>query len=75
MKHFGGWRLCYGSTTTEIDFVEYDWKPISECPLDIRIEAVQHIDKLHEKVAEKAGECVSVVDKASTELRKKLGEM
>ena len=73
-KHYGGWRLCYCSIVQDRDD-DFDWKPISECPLDIRIEAVCEVDKLHKKVVEKAKECVPTIDQAIADLRSKLAEM
>lgn len=67
----GGWRICYGSTH-DGNYPDYGWKPITECSMDIRLEAVPHISALRKRVLKAAEECVPKLDKAITDLRNTL---
>jgi hypothetical protein len=68
----GGWRICYGTQHDAFPEYDYDWKPITECRVDIRLEAVPHIGELRELVLKKAEECVPALDKAIADLRNTL---
>jgi len=69
-KSKGGWRIC-------IDIIHddgnpephFDWTPIAECVVDLRLEAVAHIGALRELVLKAAEECVPTFDKAIADLR------
>jgi hypothetical protein len=65
----GSWRICWSVTRDTDPSEEIDWKPITECGLDIRMEAVPHIGKLREAVLEEAEKCLPTLDKAIEELR------
>jgi hypothetical protein len=67
----GGWRICYGTADVPSQF-EIEWKPITECRVDIRLEAVPHIGKLRELVLKAGEECVPALDKAISDLRNAL---
>ena len=51
---------------------DWDWKSITECRVDIRLEAVPHFGKLRELVLEASEECVPTLDKAIADLRNTL---
>jgi hypothetical protein len=68
----GGWRICYDAAHDAFPEYDWDWKPITECRVDIRLEAVPHIGKLRELVLKAAEECVPTLDKAIADLRSTL---
>jgi hypothetical protein len=72
VKSKGGWRICYGSLHDAFPEQDFDWKPITECTYDHRIQALPHIEKLREKVLKQAEECVVTLDKAIAHVRKTL---
>jgi hypothetical protein len=65
----GGWRICHDTTHDGYPEYDFDWKPITECRVDIRQEAVPHIGKLRELVLKAAEDCVPTLDKAIADLR------
>jgi hypothetical protein len=65
----GGWRICHGNSHDGFPDYEIDWKPITECSVDLRLEAVPHIGELRERVLKAAEECVPKLDKAIADLR------
>jgi hypothetical protein len=68
----GGWRICFGTAHDAFPQCDFDWKPITECRVDIRLEAVPHIGKLRELVLKAGEECVPTLDKAIADLRNTL---
>jgi hypothetical protein len=68
----GGWRICYCTEHDGFPQYDNDWKPITECSVDIRLEAVPRIGELRELVLKKAEECVPTLDKAIEDLRNTL---
>jgi hypothetical protein len=67
-----GWRICYGTSYSRDPAGEIDWKPVAECRLETRLEAIQHLDKLREKVIQAADETVPQLDEALAKLRNTL---
>jgi hypothetical protein len=65
----GGWRICVDTSHDSFPQYDFDWKPITECSVDIRLEAVPHLDKLRELVLKAAEDCVPTLDKAIDDLR------
>ncbi|MFO0821529.1 MAG: hypothetical protein U0792_00030 [Gemmataceae bacterium] len=65
----GGWRICFDTSHDNFPQYDFDWKPITECSVDIRLEAVPHIGTLRDKVLKAAEECVPTLDKAIADLR------
>jgi hypothetical protein len=65
----GGWRICFGYQHETFPEDGFDWKPITECRVDIRLEAVPHIGKLRELVLKAAEDCVPTLDKAIADFR------
>lgn len=72
VKSKGGWRICHGTQHDGYPEYDYDWKPITECSVDIRLEAAPHINKLRERVLEKAEECVTTLDRTISDFRNTL---
>jgi hypothetical protein len=68
----GGWRICFGADHDAFPLVDIDWKPITECRVDIRMEAVPHLGKLRELVLKAAEDCLPTLDKAISDLRSTL---
>lgn len=65
----GGWRICHCETNDAFDALGFDWKPISESTLDVRVAAIPQIDRLREAVLKKAEEVVPKLDEAIAKLR------
>lgn len=72
VKSSGGWRICNGSRHDEYPEHGFDWKPITECTLDLRVKLIPHLGKLREKVFEAAEQCVPRLDQALEDFRKTL---
>lgn len=72
VKAAGGWRICQGSQYDEHPEFDYDWKPVTECTLDLRVKLIPYLAKLREKVLEAAEACVPRLDDALEEFRKTL---
>ncbi len=65
----GGWRICMDTSHDNFAHLDFDWTPISECSVDVRLEAVKHLATLREKVLKAAEDCVPTLDKAIDDLR------
>ena len=74
VKSAGGWRICHGQTHDDFPEYGYGWKPITECPLDVRVKAVPHIGMLRERVLQVAEECLPRIDKAIANLRNAIAD-
>jgi hypothetical protein len=71
-KAKGGWRICIGHSHDSFPEMGIDWKPITECTVDFRLEAVPHINKLRQAVLKAAEDCLPNLDNAIAELRSTL---
>jgi hypothetical protein len=65
----GGWRICVAFSDDHSPMADLEWRPITECSVDIRLEAVPHLAKLRELVLKAAEDCVPTFDKAIADLR------
>ena len=70
-----GWRIVHEVRTaySEIDEKhddECEWKPITECPLDLRLAMIGEFQNLRKKVVEAAEQAVSTLDEAISSFRK-----
>ena len=72
VRSTGGWRICSGGTHDAFHECDYNWTPITECPVDIRLEAVPHLGELHDRVLKAAEDCVPTLDRAIADLRNTL---
>lgn len=72
-----GWRIVHEARTaySEIDEKhddECEWKPITECPLDLRLAMIAEFGNLRKKVVEAAEKAVPTLDEAISSFRKTL---
>jgi hypothetical protein len=70
----GGWRICADTSHDAFPLADFDWKPITECSVDTRLEAVAHLPKLREMVLKAAEDCVPTFDKAIADLRSTMAD-
>lgn len=68
----GSWRICHCLNHDGHPESDFEWKPVTDCRLDVRLEAIPYIDKLHEVVVEAAEQCVPKLDEALATFREKL---
>src|SRR6266516_1919673 len=69
VKSKGGWRICVGVDRDAQPEEGYGWKPITECAVDLKIEAIKHLDDLREAVLDEAKECIPTLNNALAKLR------
>lgn len=62
----GEWRVCLGR---QAETGGWDWKPILECPIEIRVEAVAHIRILEKELIRLRQEFLPRVREAVNSLR------
>jgi hypothetical protein len=75
VKYRGEWRLCSGSCVLD-DFHPQlpgteqptNWRPISDCTVEERVEAAPHLGKLREAIVVSAEHYVAKVDEAIAQL-------
>ncbi len=72
VRYGKGWRICHGEYFEGAHPDEPDWKPVIECPVDIRIKMMGHFETLRKKVIETAENAVPKLDKAIASFRKVL---
>lgn len=59
----GKWHVCYGTRDLS-DYEISDWTPIAECSTELRIELLNHVDKLFEKLVEANEKFVPEIEQA-----------
>jgi hypothetical protein len=68
-RYHGKWRICYGSIVEcQSGQVPDNWKPITECDLETRIDATKGIDKLKFEVANTRAFFIPALDEAIEQL-------
>jgi hypothetical protein len=70
----GNWRLCH-DFLHDSDPFESNWKPITDCSAEIRVEAAQHVTKLKEEIIRTAEEFLPKIDNAIASLDKMLSDI
>jgi len=62
----GGWRLCHAAHYFHYQGFEEDiaWKPLVDCSIEERIEAVSHIGALREEIVKSKESLVPELEKA-----------
>jgi hypothetical protein len=68
-KSKGGWRICHSKSHDGYPEYDFEWTPITDCAVDLRLEAAPHLGRLREEVLKAAEECVPRLDSAIAELR------
>ena len=74
-RHGKAWRIVHEIRTaySEVDDKhpdECEWKPITECPLDLRLAMIAEFKNLRQKVVEAAEQAVPTLDEAISSFRK-----
>ena len=74
MRYGKAWRIVHETRTaySEVDDKhpdECDWKPITECPLDLRLAMISEFENLRQKVIEAAEQAVPTLDEAISSFR------
>lgn len=65
LQKFGGsWKVCYGEVYYQHDEV-ISWKPVGESPADIRIELLEHVNRLFEALVKSNEEYVAEIRAAT----------
>ena len=69
------WRICHGycSTHEPPDRAlpsERNWKPITECPFDLRLKMIDVFDNLRAQVIQEAEKAIPGLDQALTRFRR-----
>jgi hypothetical protein len=72
IKYRGEWRVCRGTYYDPQECEPDSWKPIVECSVADRVEAVEHIDALRDVILESAEKSIPAVTTAVSELAKAL---
>ena len=75
-KYQGKVRLCH-ATDCDRNFEGdvYDLKPIVECPIAVRVAAVAHVRRLHERIVKSKEDFIPKVDAAVKELQSVWNEL
>jgi hypothetical protein len=71
VRYGKGWRICHGECDDNYRD-EPAWKPIIECPLDVRLKMISYFQNLRKKVIEAAEDAIPKLDKAISSFRKVL---
>ena len=48
----GSWHVCFGTWTDGCPEDEIVWLPVGECSSELRIDLLDHVEKLHEELVE-----------------------
>lgn len=72
VRYGRGWRICFCANADNHPEYDFQWKPIVDCRVDIRLEAFPHIDKLRDEVEKAAKDWVPKLKEALTSFRDKL---
>ena len=64
IKYRGEWQICHGVYMDEQESEPGSWKPIVDCSVSERVEAVEHVDKLREEILISAEGSIPEVEKA-----------
>ncbi|MGV3608928.1 MAG: hypothetical protein ACO1RA_21165 [Planctomycetaceae bacterium] len=72
IKYRGDWRICRGMYYEPQEGEPESWKPIVECSVSERVEAVKHVDGLRDAILDSAERSVPTVTMAIAELAKAL---
>jgi len=70
----GDWRVCYG-IFYDSDHEEPDWKPITDCSAEIRVEAAKHVSKLKEEIIRTAEGFLPEIENAIASLDEALSDI
>ncbi len=72
IKMKGGWRLCYANEHEHYNWPDesIDWKPLVECSIEQRIDAVPHIKTLREAIVKSKESLVPELEKAIVAIAK-----
>ncbi len=71
----GSWKICHGSFRGhQCEEVEEfsGWTPITDCSVETRVEAANHLAKLQKAIVKSAEDFILEVDEAIDELKKAL---
>ncbi len=71
-RHAGKWRICYASTWNKSGEDNLPWKPIVECDVGTRMDAVAGIDCLKREVANTRTFFIPKLDKTIDKLEQAL---
>lgn len=63
----GEWHICHGGLL-EYSPEDLDWKPITECSAELRVEMVKHLPGLRQAAVESAEQFVPAVDAAIVQM-------
>jgi hypothetical protein len=74
MRYGKAWRIVHEIRTGYSEFDdkrqdECEWKPITECPLDLRLAMISEFENLRQKVIEAAEQAVPTLDEAISRFR------
>jgi len=69
-KCAGGWRICHSIEHDDYPQDDGQWKALSECSLDVRLEAIPYLPALKAKVVKAAENSIGTLDSGIAELRK-----
>ena len=72
VKYGRGWRICWCQNHDHHPEHDWDWKPVVDCPVDVRREMFPHIDKLREAVVNAAKNSIPKLEKDIATFRKML---
>jgi hypothetical protein len=75
IRYGKAWRIVHEIRTAYSEFDdkrpdECEWKPITECPLDLRLAMIAEFKNLRQKVVEAADQAVPTLDEAISSFRK-----
>jgi hypothetical protein len=75
MRYGKAWRIVHETRTAYSEVVdnrpdECEWKPITECPLDLRLAMIAEFENLRRKVVEAAEQAVPTLDNAISSFHK-----
>ena len=71
LRYGKDWRICHCVFCDRCDD-EFEWKPVVECTVDVRLETVPHFAELRKKVVEAAEKFVPKLEKAIASFRETL---
>jgi hypothetical protein len=75
VKYRGEWRVCNGRYHTLNESAPGTWKPITECAVEERVAAVDHVEALKEEILAGAEKSIPIVQSAVAKLAKTLAQI
>lgn len=74
-RHGGKWRICYAARDSRDDSGEMDWRPITDCSTEIRVQMGKFVEKLKKEVVRSGKAFIPTIKEAIQSLENLLADI